>query len=482
MRLRTSAVLTALAAATLTPLSVATPASAAVAKYADDFNGDGYRDLAVGMPEKTIDGKNRAGAILVTFGSASGLTSKRVYVTQDSTGVPGGVETEDLFGTDLSSGDLDGDGYADLLVTSQNERVGEHSGRGTVTVLWGGPTPFRSGASLADPSPYGYQLFGSDTAVGDFVGDSRPDVVVADASGLWLFEGGFSRTSLPTPVPLYSQGGQNEVGFGQLAVGDFTGGGKDELAVTVPGTTVVYGGGATGEASDFYDREYLAGGTTSTAGDLNGDGRDDLAVGLPRPDLDSNGLTDPSRKAGYAMVFYGDSVHTATGGLNPTRHTYHQDTAGIPGANESLDQFGASLSIGDVTGDGRAELAVGVSYETLDGHFRTGDVLLLRGSSSGLTTTGAKRFSQSTAGIPGASETNDEFGARVRLADFNRNGRADLAVTAPGENETAQNEYGGAVWQLHGTGTGLTGSGADAFSTEDYGLAKNSGLGGALND
>ncbi|MEV0113531.1 FG-GAP repeat protein [Streptomyces sp. NPDC050844] len=477
MRRRIIAAVATLATAALTPLALPAPATAAPARYADDFNGDGHRDLAVGMPSKTVDGKKRAGAILVTFGSASGLTGKRVYVTQDSPGVPGAAETEDLFGTDLSSGDLDGDGYADLLVTSEAETVDGLWARGSVTVLWGGPTPFRGGASLADPAPAGQQWFGTDTAVGDFVGDAAPEVVVSDASGLWLVEGGFSRTSLPQPEPLYARGGNNQVGFGQLAVGDFSGGGKDELAVTVPGTTVVYGSGPTGEESEFHDRAALPGGTTSAAGDLNGDGRDDLAVGLPRPDLDSNGIADPSSEAGYVMVFQGVAEADATGGLSRTRRTYHQGTSGIPGENEPLDQFGADLSIADVTGDGRAELAVGVSYESLGGHTRTGDVLVLRGSATGPTATGAERFSQSTAGVPGAAEFNDEFGACVRLADFDRDGKADLATTAPGENRMS-----GAVWQLRGTGSGLSTSGADVFSPADYGLAAGSHLGEAVND
>lgn len=477
MRTRVTTAALTLIAAGLAPLALSTAASAAPTRHTDDFNGDGYRDLAVGMPEKTIGGKKRAGAVLVTFGSASGLTDKRVYVTQNSAGVPGDAETDDLFGTDLSSSDLDGDGYADLLVTSEGESVGDLSLRGAVTVLWGGPTPLGSGTNLADPGAYDQQFFGSDTAVGDFVGDAAPEVVIADASGLWLLDGTFSRTSLPVPVPMDTRGSNNGVGWGTLAVGNFSGGGKDELAVTVPGTTVVYGSGPTGESSEFYDRATLAGGTTSAAGDLNGDGCDDLAVGLANPDLNSNGITDPSHKAGYVMVFHGVEEADATGGLSRTRHTYHQGTAGIPGDNEAGDQFGADLSIADVTGDGRAELAVGVSYESLDGRTRAGDVLVLRGAATGVTTTGAKRFSQNTAGVPGAAESNDEFGAQVRLADFDRDGKADLAATAPYEDSGS-----GAVWQLHGAGASLSTSGADVFSAADYGLAAGSQLGDAVNE
>ncbi|MET7854223.1 FG-GAP repeat protein [Streptomyces avermitilis] len=55
----------------------------------------------------------------------------------------------------------------------------------------------------------------------------------------------------------------------------------------------------------------------------------------------------------------------------------------------------------------------------------------MRGASGGLTTTGAARYSQDTPGIPGTSENNDVFGSQIRLADFNRDGKADLAVSAP---------------------------------------------------
>jgi hypothetical protein len=87
------------------------------------------------------------------------------------------------------------------------------------------------------------------------------------------------------------------------------------------------------------------------------------------------------------------------------------------------------------------------------------------------------RVSQDTAGVPGVPETDDLFGGRVRLADYNHSGRADLAVTAPFEN--ARN---GALWTLLGTSSGLTGSGSKAFGSDDYGLANGSRLGESLLD
>ncbi|MGW0316449.1 FG-GAP repeat protein [Streptomyces flavidovirens] len=88
---------------------------------------------------------------------------------------------------------------------------------------------------------------------------------------------------------------------------------------------------------------------------------------------------------------------------------------------------------------------------------RGGDVLLLRGGARGVSTTGSLRLSQNTSGIPGAAENNDVFGSEVRLADFNRNGKADLAVSAPYENP--YNNVGD----------------VDIFDPADYGVAQGSG-------
>ncbi|MFC9533228.1 integrin alpha [Streptomyces sp. NPDC056975] len=75
---------TAVAAATVTALTgvlftpvTATPASAAPAKYADDFNGDGHRDIAIGAPYKSVNGASAAGGVVVAFGSTTGLTTKK---------------------------------------------------------------------------------------------------------------------------------------------------------------------------------------------------------------------------------------------------------------------------------------------------------------------------------------------------------------------------------------------------------------------
>ncbi|MER8221459.1 hypothetical protein ABTZ58_12895 [Streptomyces sp. NPDC094143] len=98
MRRQTPAALAAaLLTAGLTPLTLAAPVPAAPARHADDFNGDGYRDLAA---------------------------ARRTVLTQDSAGIPGTAEEGDRFGKALTSGDVNADGYGDLVVGSVGEDVG----------------------------------------------------------------------------------------------------------------------------------------------------------------------------------------------------------------------------------------------------------------------------------------------------------------------------------------------------------------------
>ncbi|WP_229900793.1 FG-GAP-like repeat-containing protein, partial [Streptomyces capoamus] len=420
-----------------------------------------------GMPEKTVSGQEGAGAVLITFGSAHGLTGKHLYITQNSTNIPGAAGYQDSFGSSLASGDMNHDGYADLLVGSE----GDASAKGSVTVLWGGTSPLRSALTLPSGPSYPGRMFGADIVVGDFTGDSRPDIAVSGQTSLKLYSGTFTRSKAPAGIDVNDA---DVTGSWHLAAGDFTGDGKDELAVVQQKTTRVYGQNpGTTDPGSFTAQARLAGGDRVAAGDLNGDGRDDLAIALSNPRLNPNGLADPSHGSGYITVRYGDPH--INGGLAPSGRVYHQNTAGIPGDNEKEDEFGAALSIADINGDHRADLAIGIPYETLGRTFRGGGVLVLRGSASGLTITGAARYSQNTPGIPGSAETNDAFGSQLRLADFNRDGKADLAVSAP------QKDHGnGALWQLPGTRTGVGDSNVNVFGPKEYGVSPGSRIGETL--
>ena len=82
-----------------------------------DFNGDGYDDLAIGAVGKTINGQSHAGAVVVLYGSASGLvTSNAQFFSEATSGMPSTAAAADYFGIAVAAGDFNHDGRADLAV------------------------------------------------------------------------------------------------------------------------------------------------------------------------------------------------------------------------------------------------------------------------------------------------------------------------------------------------------------------------------
>ncbi|MFE8989360.1 FG-GAP-like repeat-containing protein [Streptomyces collinus] len=463
MRKRTLLLATTLATGLFTALP-ATTATAAPSGLSGDFNGDGHRDLAIAAPLGKIDGKAAAGYVAVVYGTANGLdSSKRQIISQATPGIPGVPESSDYFGDRLTTGDLDDDGYTDLVVGVHAEQIGSTGDSGVLTVVWGGASGLKTATDMSAPLPENRNELGWSVATGDFDGDGDTDLAAANIAlpELNVFQGPISRTGKATGHTGIDTLTQTGINADKLVAGDVTGDGRSDLLVMgqeeagdgYRTRSVLYKGSATGLTKGGK----AAGGYAAVIADVDKDGFGDIVTG----NFMEKSTDEPNGGPGGAVtVTYG-----ASGGLStrtPIRIT--QDTAGVPGAAEKNDRFGWSLSAGDTNGDGYADIAVGAPYEVIGTKKQAGTVTVLRGSASGLTGSGAKSFSQDTAGVPGAVEAYDSFGYAVQLTDASGDGRAELVASAPYENTGD-----GAVWLLKSTASGVTATGSKSFGAATVG-------------
>ena len=114
----------------------------------------------------------------------------------------------------------------------------------------------------------------------------------------------------------------------------------------------------------------------------------------------------------------------------------------------------------DYTGDGIDDLVVGVPYESIGTVTETGAIEVIRGSTSGLTSSGDAFIHQDTTGVPSANMDNEYFGWAIAAGDIDADGVTDLIVSAPFEVVPSSGADGGAIWRLELTST-MTGMSVD---------------------
>ena len=386
-----------------------------------DFNGDGAADLATGIPyDNGIAGSetNDSGTVIVRYGSpgaglATNLASTVLRRTPASH--PG-----DNYGYALAACDFNGDGIADLAVGAPYEDYLGHPDSGTVQIHYGSTSGIHTygDAFYAQSTPgipgdvEDSDWFGYSLACGDFNGDGFADLVV-----------GIPHENL-------------DIGFsyqeGRVVIIPGSAAGLDPSATRELDQNTD-GMAGTAENGDFF-------GEALAVGDFNGDGFADLAIGVP----------NENDTGAIQVVFGGPSGLTSAGNVLWTE-------TDIGGLSEKYDQFGYTLAAGDFDGDGFADLAIGVPYEDLGSGNAikdAGQVNVLYGAPGGFDRGRTQFWDQDTIFGAGTNEANDHFGLSLAAGDFDKDGRADLAIGHPNEGVSGSND--GAVSILMGSATGLT--------------------------
>ncbi len=365
-----------------------------------DLNGDGYDDLVVGAPLGT-------GEVFVYLGSAAGPSE-----VPDLSLTGGG---SDNFGYRVArAGDVDGDGYADLLVGAALGSVSV-TRAGTATLFYGGASGVSESDSTVLEGESISSYFGAALAgAGDVNGDGYDDVVVgarnysAMKGRFYLFPGSASGLS---STPAFTVDGSTydvRLGYGVNGAGDLNGDGFGDVFVGAynassgsSNSAFAYYGSASGLSTAAVTT--LTGPTTggcfgrnAAAGDLNGDGFGDLVVGEP--------VEADSASTGYAYVYLGSSA-----GLSAT-------AAVTLSGEEEGERFGAELGggRGDLDGDGALDVLV---FSSL--YADVGRVYVFGADATGLATAATRTFDAMDAQIGDAVSGE---------ADINGDGLADLLV------------------------------------------------------
>jgi hypothetical protein len=283
---------------------------------------------------------------------------------------------------------------------------------------------------------------------------------------------------------VFSNGPQSGGQFGQVTVsGDFNGDGYLDLAVGAPffdstspaiedvGRVQVHLGSSQGlSATPVVTYEGSVAemhvGTALAAGDFDADFGEELVFGAPGL------LISGFAEAGRVFV-----VDHSGGGWNLS--FWDQETTGVPGAAEDGDRLGEVLATGDYDDDGFSDLAIGMPHEDLllaD----SGALLVLYGSSTGLSATGAQLILQDDVAPP--EQAGASMGRALAAGDFDGDDLFwDLAIGFPGFDIAGQVNAGG-VAILFGGASGLSTAGAQLIDDADVGgaIVAGDGFGTAL--
>ncbi|KAA6436649.1 T9SS type A sorting domain-containing protein [Dyadobacter flavalbus] len=423
---------------------------------AGDVNGDGYSDIVAGAYQYD-KGETNEGAALVYKGSANGIIKDAVILESN--------QNEAQFGSAVASaGDVNGDGYSDLIIGARNYDNGQ-ANEGTAFVYLGSAAGISTDASSKLESNQADAGLGNAVAsAGDVNGDGYSDVIVGansfdngqkDEGAVYVFHGGGSGIDIQKETTLVSNQQGSRFGYSVASAGDVNGDGFSDVIIGAhqydngevdKGAAFLYYGSVKGINFNIVttlqcdQANANFGVSVASAGDVNGDGFGDVIVGAAE-------YTKGQTKEGAAFIFHGSAT-----GIN-------QIAAIILESDLAKALMGYSVaSAGDVNGDGYDDVIVG-AMDFNNGQLEEGKFYVFSGSPTGVVKAGAVSLE--------SNQADTRLGASVAGAgDVNGDGYDDVIVGAYafGDDDSgAAFIYYGSVTGLNiNTGTSIKGNEAQA--------------------
>ncbi|MEJ1416216.1 MAG: putative Ig domain-containing protein [Candidatus Sedimenticola sp. (ex Thyasira tokunagai)] len=387
---------------------------------AGDFNGDGFADFIIGAPEADRFGFSNTGEAYVVFGNASGFsTVQDLSYLNGSNGFK--VDVGDTGSTNkrlgeavAGGGDLNGDGYDDIVIGAHGTR--DSNGRawgGSAHVIYGKADGFSGSLSISDlDGVNGFGIYG-DQLRGEL---SRHAVNIA--------------------------GDINDDGFDDLIVGEFRSGeahiifGGDALTQASLSVADLDGSNGFTVSSTAYSS---LGHAVSGVGDINGDGVDDIVIGAFAADINPDVTSlDPNYNSGAAYVVFGKKDDfTASLDVDDLNG---ENGFRISGTGKS-DRVGYSVSGGgDINGDGINDIVIGAPYAENGSVGRSGAAYVVFGRDNGFAVdiNVADLNGQNGFKIEGGVYRNHSGFSVSHAGDVNTDGLADILIG--GNNVSVQGE------------------------------------------
>ncbi|MBK7434218.1 MAG: FG-GAP repeat protein [Chitinophagaceae bacterium] len=456
----------------LTPNNTPDDANLAIAQFgisvasAGDVNGDGYSDVIIGAYQYD-DGANAGeGRAFLYHGSATGLSASPNSTPDDAN------QSSASFGTSVAcAGDVNGDGYSDVIIGASGYDDGANAGEGRAFLYHGSAAGLSASPNSTpdDANQTGANFGYSVASAGDVNGDGYSDVIIGayayddgvntNEGRAFVYHGGAAGLSA-TPNSTPDDADQANAGFGLsvASAGDINGDGYSDVIIGAyayddganadEGRAFVYHGSATGLSAtpnstpdDADQAGAVFGFSVASAGDVNGDGYSDVIIGAWQYDDGANATE------GRAFVYHGSAT-----GLSATPNSTPDDA----------DQAGAGLGFsvagaGDVNGDGYSDVIIGGRRTMMDLPVKAGLCVPWRGS---------RPECQPNSTPDDADQANASFGSSVAGAgDVNGDGYSDVIIGADFYDD-APNFNEGRCFVYHGSATGLS---ATPNSTPDDG-------------
>ena len=436
-----------------------------------DLNMDGFDDLAIGAPYSGTSTGSHAGRIYLIFGQET--IPSYIDLAVDSADViiaGGGVEYR--LGTAVAIGEINGDGFDDLVVSANNADLPWATDGGEVYVFWG-TTTWNSRINLmvdhADVTIQANEAqdhLGTALAVDDINGDSFDDILVGapdaspsgrlNAGTAYVFNGW---TILPDTIKLnlsfadvtiYGSSAGNRMGT-SVAIGDFDFRSFGDIILGAPYTTtgsgvaagevyVLLGNNNMHSVIDLNSNPNPADvriygayandnvGVAVAAGDVNGDGYCDVLVGAPYADVGSE------TEAGITYVIYGGAfVFPAVFDLAAAEHNV------IVYGNLENDNSGSALTAGDINGDGFADIIIGAYGADTPGGNNAGESYVIFGDGDSPVFTSRRQ-------TPGGNLPNIRFRRQNAWVDYYNGSAGTISVSKIPSRPLYTSPWASQVW------------------------------------